>query len=418
LGQELVPTLCEEFAWDIDTGLVTSIVISEQANAHPIYSLQDEVLHNRVDLSSLKVVMPSFTNGHTHIGDCCLPDGATGMTLEEAFFRPAGYKYRMLEQISSSVQVEAMRENLQYMAATGTTRHLDFREQGLRGLQLLREAAKDVGLESIILSQLHESPFPEATLDNTDNPHELPPEAVQELEELFTAGADGFSESTMNDLTESAWSQIRQMSYSNNKARAIHCLESSSNRDVSVKRYGRGDLERALTVYDPHLVVHMTTANDDEIQLAVNHFQKNRNPCFVLCPRANSILGLPQPPIAKLITAGLPLLLGTDNVMLNAPNMFAEMDYAYKLCKSQFGDAVRPDPKVILQMATVNASLLPFVDECHLQLGLRASFVVLDFGSATHLRRSCNIIASIVSRAGPADIEMTVHRGRCLYQRP
>jgi cytosine/adenosine deaminase-related metal-dependent hydrolase len=46
------------------------------------------------------------------------------------------------------------------------------------------------------------------------------------------------------------------------------------------------------------------------------------------------------------------LLLGTDNLMFNSPNMFREMEYALKvtrgLSKKYF------PPKEILKMATVN----------------------------------------------------------------
>ena len=36
------------------------------------------------------VIVPAFYNSHTHVGDSCLPDGAAGLTVEEAFFRPNG----------------------------------------------------------------------------------------------------------------------------------------------------------------------------------------------------------------------------------------------------------------------------------------------------------------------------------------
>lgn len=419
IGRELVPTLCQEFAWDAESGQIVSIVVSEYTQAIRSLQQSEEFLRNYLDMRALKVVIPAFTNAHTHVGDSCLPDGATGLTLEEAFFRPAGFKYRMLQQIPASTQVEAMKEHLQYMAATGTTRHVDFREQGVRGVKLLRDAGRDVGIDSVILSQFYESPFDEDCLNDTGNSAQLPIMHEQELEDMLAAGADGFSESTMNDLTDAAWSRVREITTGHGKIRAIHCLESDSYRNTSMQRYGCGDLDRAFEILDPHLVIHMTIATRDEIELAAQRslLQGTHRPCFVLCPRANSVLGLPVPPIAELLSSGLTLLLGTDNVMLNAPNMFAEMDYAYKLCKSQFGDSVNPDPLRILQMATVNASALPQIGDCHLEQGLPATFVVLDFGSAPHLRRSCNIIGSIVSRAGATDVQMTVNRGRCVYQR-
>ena len=109
------------------------------------------------------------------------------------------------------------------------------------------------------------------------------------------------------------------------------------------------------------------------------------------------------------------LLLGTDNGLLNSPNMFAELDFTYKLAKSQYGDAVRPDPLVILRMATTNAR--PALGGEHsacLDVGLPATFVVLDFHQP-HLRASRHIPASIVTRVTPEDVVATFRNGTALF---
>ena len=109
-------------------------------------------------------------------------------------------------------------------------------------------------------------------------------------------------------------------------------------------------------------------------------------------------------------------LLGPDNGLLNSPNMFAELDYTYRLAKSQFGDARLPDPLAILKMATCNIGKLLGPDiPGYLAQGLPADFVLLDF-RAPHLKRSQHIAASIVSRVTPADVLATVRRGRVLWQ--
>ena len=133
-------------------------------------------------------------------------------------------------------------------------------------------------------------------------------------------------------------------------------------------------------------------------------------------PRANANLGLPMPPVRALMDAGVNLLLGTDNGLLNSPNLFAELDFTYKLAKSQYGDAVRPDPLAILRMATSNIGRL--LGESHpgyLDVGLPATFVVLDFHQP-HLRASQHIPASIVSRVTPEDVLATFRAGNPLYK--
>lgn len=393
LGPELEPFRCSRFAWSGDT-------ITAVDRVEPVTTLE----------TGARVVIPGLYNSHTHMGDSALPDGATGLTLEQAFFRPAGYKYRELAKLTPESHLPHLEAHLRYMARTGTVCHLDFREQGPAGAELLRAASAITGVESIILNQFNESPFAGSVLRANPPEAALPPAHRAELERML-AVADGFSESTMNDLTDAAWIEIRAVTEATGKLRAIHCLESAGYRDLSFATTGRGDLARAIELYDPHLVVHMTVADADEIALLVR-----ARKTAALNPRANANLGLPLPPVAALLRAGANLLLGTDNGLLNSPNLLAELDFTYKLAKSQFADALSPDPTAILKMATSN--IRPVLGGDHygaLEVGLPATFVVLDF-TKPHLRRTRHLTASIVTRVTPDDVLATYRHGRALYE--
>jgi 5-methylthioadenosine/S-adenosylhomocysteine deaminase len=355
-----------------------------------------------------RVVMPAMVNAHTHIGDSFLADSATGLTLEAGFFRPNGFKYRELEKIDEDRHIASMVDTLAYMKRGGTIAHVDFREQGLVGARRLQTASEQAGVRSIILSQLRESPFGADALELNSEP--LPAPAQAELRALLTV-ADGFSESTMSDMTDSAWSGIHQIASELNKATAIHCLENAGYREVSLARTGRGDLIRAIELLKPDCIVHLTVANQEEIRLLA----ESGIPA-VINPRANAVLGLPLPPVAALLEAGVQLLLGTDNGMLNSANLFAEMDFTYKLARSQFANAFDPDPVTILKMATANfgatrwGSDLPgCIDE-----GMPANLVILDF-SRPQLRQSAHIAAAIVSRVTPEEVLMTLRHGEAIY---
>lgn len=392
-GPDLVPHHVRRFAWTHDT--ITALELGAPCN--------------QLDAGAL-VVIPGLYNSHTHLGDSALPDGATGLTLEQAFFRPDGYKYRELAKLSEEAHLPHLVAHLHYMARCGIVCHLDFREQGAPGARLLRRASEATGVQSIILSQLDRSPFSEAEL--RANQAALPAAARAELAEILTV-ADGFSESTMNDLTDPAWREIRETTTAQKKLRAIHCLENPGYRERSLATTGLGDLARALALYDPHLVVHLTAANADEIALLARSGKT-----AVLNPRANATLGLSLPPVAALLAAGANLLLGTDNAMLNSPSILAELDFTYKLARSQFADATSPSPTAVLKMATSN--IRPALGGDHhgqLAVGLPASFVVLDF-HAPHLRATRHITASIVTRVTPADILATYRQGRELYRAP
>lgn len=362
--------------------------------------------------SGTLLVMPGLYNGHTHVGDGALPDGATGLTLEAGFFRPHGYKYRELAKLDAAEHLTHLESTLQFMARTGTVAHLDFREQGVGGAELLRTASRTTGLQSIILSQLEASPFSAPEL--ADNTAALPAATEAELSTLLEV-ADGFSESTMNDLTDPAWRQVREITESAGKLRAIHCLENDGYRTLSLDRTGRGDLAQALDCLDPHLIVHLTAANSGEIALMASSERT-----AVLNPRANTTLGLPVPPIMPLIDSGTNLLLGTDNVMLNPPNLFAELDFTYRMARSQAGESrpADPAPATVIKMVTSNiAAALGGDHYGHLATGLPASFVVIDF-TAPHLRSSRNLLATLVSRVGTGDILATLQQGRELWRQP
>ena len=393
LGPELEPWSCRKFAWRHDEITTVERVVPVRGVDH-----------------GATVIIPGLVNAHTHMGDSCWPDGATGLTLEQGFFRPDGFKYRELAKIDPHEQLQRMVDHLRYMARTGTVTHIDFREQGRHGAELLRRASEITGVDSIILSQFDRVPFAPAELEQ--NTAALPASALAELQSILSV-SDGFSESTMNDLTDTAWREIQALTQAAGKLRAIHCLENEGYRDVSLIRTNRGDLARALEYYAPHLVIHLTVADESEAKLLVR-----THTTAVLNPRANANLGLPLPPIRMLLDAGVNLLLGTDNGLLNSPNMFAELDFTYKMAKSQYADVLHPDPADILRMATSNmpASLgrhrLGYLDT-----GMPASFAVLDFYKP-HLRHTRHIVGSVVTRVTPDDVVATFRLGRCLYASP
>lgn len=392
-GPDLAPHRCTRFAWEHDT--VTAIDL-----AGPCLQIDHGAL----------VVIPGLTNGHTHMGDSFLPDGATGLTLEEGFFRPHGYKYRELAKLTRETHLPHVAAHLAYMARTGTVRHLDFREQGPHGAALLREASELTGVQSVILGQFDGVPFTAEEL--RANQAGLPAANRAELDALLSI-ADGFSESTMNDLTDRAWREIRAVTEHLGKLRAIHCLENAAYRDTSLAVTGRGDLVRAIEVYDAHIIVHLTVATPEEIALLVRSGKT-----AVINPRANANLGLPLPPIAALLRAGAKLLLGTDNGLLNSPSMLAELDFTYKVAKSQFANAIDPDPAAILKLATSNVRGVLGGDVYGwLETGLPADFVVLDFNQP-HLRASRHVTASVLTRVTPEDVLATYRQGRALWRDP
>jgi cytosine/adenosine deaminase-related metal-dependent hydrolase len=192
--------------------------------------------------------------------------------------------------------------------------------------------------------------------------------------------SDGTGISGANDMPYDALAEAVEKAKKAGKTAGIHAGE-----------LNRSDIDTAIDTM-PDFLVHMTQAIDADIQKVAD-----RGLPVVTCPRSNAVTGGGIPPIKKMAEAGLTMALGTDNVMLNSPDMFREMEWTSK--------AFLHDDAYTLKMATLNgARLLGMEKETGSILpGKRAELLVLD-GSSDNLRGHKNALSAIVRRAGPDDV--------------
>jgi cytosine/adenosine deaminase-related metal-dependent hydrolase len=215
------------------------------------------------------------------------------------------------------------------------------------------------------------------------------------LEALFSV-ADGI---VASGLPAEAGREIHRLAEERHKLR---CLPCPSPR-----------FAEALESFAPQWVSAQAGIGDAEIAALA----AARLP-VVVTPRADASRGLPLPPIGALLRAGVPLMLGTGSAMHNAPNLFAEMDFAWKIARLQAGAAPPPPPAAILRMVTGNVRAV-LGGACHgaLERGLPADFVVLDFRHP-HLCGTRDLLASIVSRVTPDDVVATYLHGVPVWRLP
>jgi cytosine/adenosine deaminase-related metal-dependent hydrolase len=77
-----------------------------------------------------------------------------------------------------------------------------------------------------------------------------------------------------------------------------------------------------------------------------------------------------------MIEHGCTVALGTDNVMLNSPDMFREMDYAWKVTRALDGTLL--EPRQILKMATVNGAKILRLNSGCIEVGRDADLIFID----------------------------------------
>jgi len=229
----------------------------------------------------------------------------------------------------------------------------------------------------------------------------FPKEKIRDLPSLVKT-CDGIGISGANEHSESVLT-----SYSKTKKlRAIHSSETRESVRKSKQITGQSETIRALSV-KPDFLIHMTHASKSDLQAAS---EATRG--IVICPRANSSLAEGIPDIEKMENAGCLLALGTDNVMINSPDMFREMDFLWKVTMGI--KKKRIDPKNILKMATVNAGKILKKDIGIIQNKKIADCIFLD-KHALDLEPMHNPHASIVHRASESSIKAVMIEGEIVH---
>ncbi len=297
------------------------------------------------------IVAPAFVNAHTHIGDSIAKEAGAGLSLEELVAPPDGLKHRLLRQADRSELVEAMRRSLSMMRETGTSSFLEFREGGVEGVHALREAVTGIDIDPIIFGR----------------------ETVEAME-----AADGFGASGAAD---GEFSRERAACREADKPFAIHAGE-----------VGPGDINPALDL-EPDLLVHMVYAE----KLHLERVEDTGIPVAV-CPRSNLVTDVGLPPVRELLDRTT-VALGTDNVMLNSPSMFREMEFVTKCCDVSAKEALR--------MATTAGAEIAGRDAGVVEAGKKADLLVLD-GSTDNLVGYRDPVRALVRRAGQADVKRVI----------
>lgn len=309
------------------------------------------------DTGSTDLILPAFVNAHTHVGDSVAKEAAVGQSLAEAVAPPGSTKHGRLAAADRSTLVGEMRRTLQFMEQTGTASFLDFREGGVEGTRLLREAARERAIDPFVFGS-----GPPAVLDV----------------------ADGFGASGAND---DDFGDRRKATAAAGKPFAIHAGEPDAS-----------DIHAALDL-DPDLLVHMVHAGPDHLDRV-----EDQDVPVAVCPRANATLGVGRAPLAELLDRTV-VALGTDNVMLNPPTMFREMAFTAR--------TFDVTDREVLGMATRAGARVLDRDCGVVEPGREASLLVLD-GESDNLSASVDPVGSVVRRATALDVSTVVLCGQPL----
>ncbi|MDX1371652.1 MAG: amidohydrolase family protein, partial [Nitrososphaeraceae archaeon] len=357
------------------------------------------------------IVIPGFINAHTHIADSIGKDIYINSEFEERIHPIYGIKQKILKNSKQEHLEYFIRNSAISMLKKGVVAFADFREGGVEGIKLLLNSLSDLPIKSIILGRL-EYYFDLKEYQTTKilqynkkklNDQKIPSELLTSVMNVLELG-DGLGISGANENTNLALKQYRYVFNQFNKHKflknksqkkiiAIHAAESKKTFAFSKKYTGKTEVERSIIFLKPSLFIHMTHATLNDLALVAKN-----NIGIVICPRSNGILGNGIPDILSMLKLGCKIAIGTDNIMVNSPDLLREVDYIWKVSRSQQSKySVQNDMKELLKMITVNPGDLFNLNSGAIVKGKFADLLFIDKFNL-ELQPIHNIYASLIHR--------------------
>jgi len=382
---------------DLDFVNHTNVRVSGQVFGGIASNLKSNPKEQTHDCEGL-LLIPGLINAHTHVGDSIAKDIGIEYEAEDKINPIGGFKQKILRN-SASLHIESfIRNSCLSMIKKGVTTFIDFREGGEMGIVLLKNATSDLPIRSVILGRIEYYQDINSIKKNICLPESKKRELnglIQNCDGIGISGPNEYSDCTLN-----YYSKIK-------KIHAIHSAESDESCRISERVTGKTETQRSL-FSKPNFLVHMTHASKKDLLLA-----KSNSASIVVCPRANAALAEGIPDMNLIIRLGCNVAIGTDNVMINSPDMFREMDYLWKVSMGM--KKKRLSPKLILKMATVNASrILKNKRIGSIQSSNLADCVLID-KHAIDLEPMHNPYASIVHRASESVIRAVMIGGKIAF---
>ena len=350
-----------------------------------IIEMAKDVCEGKIIDATDLIVCPTFLNGHTHIGDSIIKDEGYGLSLGEMVKPPNGVKHKALANAEDGEIIDAMKKSMWDMFESGTTHFIDYREGGIKGVELLRKASKNLPVTPVILGR-------------DDSFYGQNPDlrkvkiAIRKLLKL----ADGIALSGFGEISDEVASLITSECRKAGKISSIHVAESMHLQDDSLRDFNKTEIQSGVDA-DFDQLVHCTNPRNNDLELI-----KNSN--VVVCPRANATLNVGVAPLNEMFSKGIKPLLGSDNLMLNSPNLFRELEFSLKIMSVYYKNYL--NPKDLLKTATTNI--------CNFEINRYIEKQVIDVNQEANLfiskKYSKNPYLNIINRCGTKDILYIMNR--------
>ena len=378
-----------------DLGIIERVGKALEVEETEYYSKIVKDKHVKIIDAQGYLIIPGLINSHIHIGDSIGKDLSSNADLDTRVHPNHSIKKTILEKTEPSQLKQLMRNAAITMLNKGITTFVDFREGGINGINMLHTALKGIPIKRIILGRLDFNCFygnlnkEKKVFTTKKNIFQncIAKENEIDNKEIFKYGKEllnlcnGFGISGANENDDDAlriYKNIKETYIENAFKKekpiiAIHVAESIQSVNESLKNTGKTEIERIAFTLDPDIYVHLTNPTQSDLDLL-----NSTNKCVIVCPRANGVLGVGIVPLWDLIHRGFNIAIGTDNVMLNSPDLFKEMDFLLKSQRAYKKNVSFLDAKMVLKMATVNGGKMINQNIGCIDVGYFADLVFID----------------------------------------
>lgn len=337
------------------------------------------------------IVAPAFINSHVHTGDSIARDIGDGKSIDEIVKPPDGLKHKILNETPPAMIVNEMRQSMKDMLASGTTTFVDFREGGIDGIELMNEASDNIPIGKIILGR-----------DDSFYNEEIRKSEIKKAAKNILKSCDGIGLSGFGEIKDEIAQLITKACKKYGKISAIHVAEYEKLQKESVESTGKSEVARAVEAnFD--VLIHVTAPIGNDLELI-----SNSNSSVVCCPRSNGSLSVGIPPLMDLLKHKINVLLGTDNIMFNSPNMLREMEYALKVTRGYYREYF--SPLELFKTATTNAAKAFNLDNGCIKEGKNADMIIVK-------KLSNNPALSIINRTEVKDFKYLIKDGNIMSKR-
>jgi len=268
------------------------------------------------------LMIPGFINSHVHIGDNFAKELGFNKELGEIVAPPFGLKHKLLRQTSEDIKIKGIQYAVLEMLSNGITFFIDFREEGMEGINLLKRALTDSSINYLILGRFMDE---------------------SEIEAVFEK-ADGVGLSSYKQINSVKKKFVASAKQKFKKFIACHCAENTRNVNLINEMFNDDLVD---------IIIHGTKFVKNDLEKIIH-----KNKSLVLCPRCNGYFGVGFPPIREILGLKIPISLGTDNLMVNNTDLLEEIRYFYRISRVLCSNNkdLQLTSKDMMKMVTFNAA--------------------------------------------------------------